>query len=519
MAVATGAIVANLYYAQPLLHQIAKSFSVGSAATSLVVTATQVGYAAGLVTVVPLGDLHPRRILVMVVFLVAAGGLVVCATAPSLWLFEVASAATGAASVAGQIMVPFAADLASPERRGRVVARVMTGLLLGILLARTLSGIVAQLAGWRAIYWLSAGMMVVFAFVLRAVLPPEQAERERVPYFQLVSSALRLLVDYPALRRRGWYGATCFAGFSVLWTSLAFVLSAPPYDYSNLVIGLFGLAGVAGVGAANVAGRLADGDRRRPATLVAAVLVAVSFALLAGGRRELALLVLGIVVLDAGVQGMQIVNQSVIYELVPAARSRVNSAYMTCYFAGGAIGSFATGFVYAAGGWGAVCGLGAGFGVLALAMTAFDKLWPAGSAARNRSDHLPAVSALGVTSPMPSGWAGLTPGLPQHERSSPDVGPGNPRRRADRRDGRPPPKGRRRDRRWPHRGGGRRRSGRTRDRRHGPDRVARVRRRALPRGRPGVLGRWPHPLFAARDDHHVRREHRLHHRPARGRQG
>ncbi|MGH8996665.1 MAG: MFS transporter, partial [Acidimicrobiales bacterium] len=163
---ATGVIVANLYYAQPLLHQIARAFSAGTASTSLVVTCTQLGYAASLLLVVPLGDLRPRRDLVVTAYGLAVVALVVCAVSPSLWVFEVASVATGCVSVAGQILVPFAADLAAPERRGRVVARLMTGLLVGILLARTLSGLVAQFAGWRAIYWLSAGLMVIFAVLL-----------------------------------------------------------------------------------------------------------------------------------------------------------------------------------------------------------------------------------------------------------------------------------------------------------------------------------------------------------------
>jgi predicted MFS family arabinose efflux permease len=375
MAVATGAIVANLYYAQPLLHGIARQFHAGATATSLIVTCTQAGYAAGLLLVVPLGDLHARRTLVVGVYGLAVAMLVVCAVAPALWVFEVASVGTGLASVGGQVMIPFAADLATSSRRGRVVARLMTGLLVGILLARTLSGIVAQFAGWRAIYWLSAGLMVVFAAVLRAALPGEDA-RPSVPYHRLVRSSLRLLVDEPALRRRAWYGAMVFAAFSVLWTCLAFLLAEPPYGYSNLVIGLFGLAGVGGVAAANAAGNLADASRAPLSTLVAAVLTTGSFGLLAAGRTSLGLLVVGIVVLDMGVNGMHITNQAVIYAVAPGARSRINSAYMTCYFVGGAVGSVAAGALFATQRWDGVCVLGGGFGLLALAMTVVDRLRP-----------------------------------------------------------------------------------------------------------------------------------------------
>jgi predicted MFS family arabinose efflux permease len=379
MAVATGAVVANLYYAQPLLNQVSRTLHVGSAGASTVVTATQVGYAAGLLLIVPLGDLRPRRSLVVLLFLLSAVALVACAIAPNLWLFEVGSVAAGGASVAGQVMVPFAADLAPEERRGRVVARIMTGLLLGILLARTVSGVVAELAGWRAIYWISAGVMVVFAVVLGRALPTE-GKRPHLSYPHLVGSSLRLLVDEPALRRRAWHGAMAFAAFSVLWTSIAFLLSAAPYHYSNLVIGLFGLVGVAGVAAANLAGKLADVNRTAVTTAVAGALLTLSFVVLGAGKTSVAALIVGIIVLDIGTQGMQITNQAVIYALRPEARSRINSVYMFCYFVGGAVGSVTAGIVYSADKWTGVCLLGGGFGVATLAMTLFDRIRPPGRA-------------------------------------------------------------------------------------------------------------------------------------------
>jgi predicted MFS family arabinose efflux permease len=376
IAVATGAVVANLYYAQPVLHQVAHDFHSSSGPASLIITCTQVGYAGGLLLVVPLGDLHPRRLLVVRIFSMAALALVGCALAPSLWVFGLASVAVGGASVAGQVMIPFAADLAPAERRGRVVARIMTGLLLGILLARTVSGLIAQLAGWRAIYWVSAALMVGFAFILWRALPDE-GPRPHQAYWSLVGTSLRLLVDEPVLRRRAWHGACAFAGFSVLWTTIAFLLSGSPYHYSNAVIGLFGLVGAAGILAANLAGKLADADRHMTSTLVAGVLLIGSFGLLWYGRTSLAALILGIVVLDVGTQGMQITNQAIIYALRPDARSRINSAYMVCYFIGGAAGSIAAGILYGARGWTGVCLLGAGFGLLTGAMTVYDKLRPA----------------------------------------------------------------------------------------------------------------------------------------------
>jgi predicted MFS family arabinose efflux permease len=389
IAVATGAVVANLYYAQPVLHQVARTFRSGPGPTSSIITATQIGYAAGLLLIVPLGDLHPRRALVTRLFLISTVALVGCALAPNIWLFGLASVAVGGASVAGQVMIPFAADLAPEERRGRVVARIMTGLLMGILLARTVSGLVAQAAGWRAIYWFSAALMIVFALILWRALPAE-GRRPHRSYPELVGGSLRLLATEPVLRRRAWHGACAFAAFSVLWTSLAFLLSASPYRYSNAVIGLFGLVGAGGIAAANLAGKLADSARATATTVGTGVLLAASFALLWAGRTSLAALIIGIVVLDIGTQGMQITNQAVIYALRPDARSRINSAYMVCYFLGGAVGSVSAGAVYGSHGWAGVCLLGAGFGVLTLAMSAYDRVRPAvGAQASTISSPLP----------------------------------------------------------------------------------------------------------------------------------
>jgi predicted MFS family arabinose efflux permease len=389
IAVATGAVVANLYYAQPVLHEVAGTFHQGAGATSTVITATQIGYAAGLLLIVPLGDLHPRRALVTRLFAVAAVALVACALAPTLWLFAGASVLVGAASVAGQVMIPFAADLAPEERRGRVVARIMTGLLTGILLARTVSGLVAQAWGWRAIYWLSAALMLVFMVVLWRALPSEGARPHR-RYAELVGSSLRLLVTEPVLRRRAWHGACAFAAFSVLWTTLAFLLSGSPYRYSNAVIGLFGLVGAGGIVAANLAGKLADSARITLTTVAAGILLAVSFALLWVGRTSLAALIAGIVVLDMGTQGMQITNQAVIYALRPDARSRINSAYMVCYFLGGAAGSLAAGALYATHGWAGVCVLGAGCGGATLALSAYERWRPVATRAARRTAATPA---------------------------------------------------------------------------------------------------------------------------------
>jgi predicted MFS family arabinose efflux permease len=366
MAVATGAIVANLYYLQPLLHEVQASFGVSSASASALITASQVGYAIGLALVLPLGDLVPRRWLVFAIFMLAGVAMALGAWVHAFGVFAAITLVVGLFSVGGQVMIPFAADLSSEERRGRTVARLMSGLLLGILLSRTVAGIIAQIAGWRSVYVVGATLMFLSALVLVRALPTEAA-RPHVPYPKLVSSAFGLLLELKELRRRAWLGAVAFAGFSVLWTTLAFQLSAPPFSYSQATIGLFGLAGAAGVLAANAAGSLADRNRHRLSTMLAAVLLVAAFVIMGLGGGSIFAITAGIVVLDVAVQGIQITNQSIIYALAPQSRSRINSAYMFCYFLGGAAGSLLGGLAYQHGGWRSSSALGVILGLLLLA--------------------------------------------------------------------------------------------------------------------------------------------------------
>ena len=365
MAIAIGIIVANLYYQQPLLHQISKNFHVGTARASLLMTFTQVGYAVGLAFVVPLGDVWPRRRLVVGIFVLAAVTMAVAAGMTSFTLLAVVTLVIGLSSVGGQVLIPLAADLAEPAQRGRVIARVMTGLLLGVLLSRTASGLVAQLAGWRTVYWSAAGLLAVMAVILHRVLPKEAA-RDHVPYRKLVVGVFSLFVTQRQLRHRAYLGAVIFASNNALWTTLSFLLAGAPFHYSNAVIGLFGLFGVAGVLAANAAGRQADRQRTHASTIACAMLMLLAFVILALGRNTVILLALGIVVLDTGMQGMQITNQSLIYGLLPNGRSRLNSAYMVSAFAGASIGSYLAGELYAHFGWYGDCWLGGALGVALL---------------------------------------------------------------------------------------------------------------------------------------------------------
>lgn len=360
--------MANGYYAQPLLAAIRHSFHTSAGETGLIVTASQIGYAAGLVFLLPLGDLLERRRLVVVMSLVTAAGLVGAAFSPVLPALFGAAAIVGANSVVAQVLVAFSASLAGDSERGRVVGTVMSGLLLGILLARTAAGYIAEASSWRVVFVVAAVLMALLAAVLRNQLPAHR-EPERLSYPAVLASVVALMRAERVLRRRSLYGSLSFAAFSVLWTSLAFLLSSTPYHYATGTIGLFGLAGVAGAAMAQVSGRLADRGHQAAVTVFTCFAMLVAFAIMGLGRDLVGVLVAGIVVLDLGCQGLHITNQSEIYRLAPNARSRVNSAYMTSYFIGGTLGSVGSALCYAAGGWGAVCALGAGLGAVAAALS------------------------------------------------------------------------------------------------------------------------------------------------------
>jgi predicted MFS family arabinose efflux permease len=366
MAVAAGAAVANIYYAQPLLSTIAHDFSISDGTAGLMVTASQVGYAAGLVLLVPLGDLLERRRLITRIMLVTVLALAATAASPSLTVLAAALMVVGLTSVVAQILVPMASLLAAEHERGRVVGHVMSGLLVGILVARTASGLIAQAGGWRLVFGVSAALMLVLCAVLRAALP-EVRPTSTLSYPALLRSVGQLVMEQPTLRVRMIYGVLGMGQFSVLWTTIAFLLSGSPYHYGDATIGLFGLVGLAGALAAQAAGRLADRGRQHRSTGSFFLIMVLSWGLIAAGSTSLGALIVGIAVLDLGIQGAQITNQSVIYGLAPSARSRLTTAYMTAVFISAAVSSALASTLYDADGWSAVTALGgafAGAGVL-----------------------------------------------------------------------------------------------------------------------------------------------------------
>lgn len=365
MSVATGLAVASNYYAQPLLDTIARALSLSASQAGFIVTAAQLSYAAGLLLLVPLGDMFERRRLIVVMTLLAAGGMVITASSQSLGMMILGTALTGLFSVVAQILVPLAATLAAPEKRGKVVGTIMSGLLLGILSARTVAGLLVSLGGWRTVFWVASVLMVIMALALWRGLPESQ-QKNHHNYPQLLASVFSLFARDALLRTRALLGCLTFANFSILWTSMAFLLAAPPFNFSEGIIGLFGLAGAAGALGARPAGGLADKGKAHLTTTVGLLLLLASWLAIAWGQISVLALIVGILVLDLTVQGVHITNQSVIYHVQPDARNRLTAGYMTSYFIGGAAGSLISAAAWQHAGWNGVCIAGASFALLNL---------------------------------------------------------------------------------------------------------------------------------------------------------
>jgi len=367
MALTCAVTVANLYYAQPLLHAIASGFHISQSSAGLIVTATQVGYAAGLLFIVPLGDVVRRRpvLVSMLVF----DAIVVGATAlsTSLQVFAALALLTGLASVVVQMLVPYAATLARETERSRVIGTLMGGLLVGILLSRTFAGVIGELANWRIVY-LVAGVLVLATAAMLFRAMPDHAPELSIGYRAQLRGVLEIARRSAILRWRSLAGGSAFAAFSAFWTTIAFLLAGPHYHFNELEIGVFALVGAAGALTSYAGGRAIDARPwlRWPATGVIFALLVASFVLIALGNDSIGMLIIGTLLMDACVQGAHIVNQSVIYELLPQARSRITTVYMTTYFVGGALGSAAGSQAYEQWGWTGACAAGACFGVLAL---------------------------------------------------------------------------------------------------------------------------------------------------------
>ncbi|MBC1236765.1 MFS transporter [Nostoc sp. 2RC] len=356
MAITSGAAAANMYYNQPLLAAIAQSLDASVQDTGLIPTLSQIGYALGNLLIVPLGDLLERRRLIVTMLTATALALGIAALSPNITWLIVASLLIGTTTIVPQITVPFAALLAPPQVRGKVVGTVMSGLLIGILLARTVSGFVGAEFGWRAMYWIASGFMLVLAIALFCLLPKSQPA-VIMSYQQLMHSMLKLLRE-PVLQKASLTGAMAFGSFSVFWSTLVFFLEQPPYNYGSDIAGLFGLIGVVGAAAAPMAGRLAD--KRSPRLAVAIGLIATAFSFLVFWLFGYQLwgLIVGVILLDLGVQVTTVSNQALIYSLPEEAHSRLNALFITFYFVGGALGSFLSTYGWNIWQWNGVCATG-----------------------------------------------------------------------------------------------------------------------------------------------------------------
>ena len=351
--------VANVYFAQPLLDSMAQSLGVASSMIGMVVTATQVGYALGLLFIVPLGDLLNRKRLVLTQVLLSALALAAIGAAQQWLALLSAMIMMGVLAVVVQVLVAYTATLATPSQRGQAVGTVTSGIVLGILLARFTSGVIADLAGWRAVYFASSGLMLTLAVVLWRAVPDIALPRHQDSYLALMGSLFKLFISEPTLRVRGLLALLIFAAFSVLWTAMVLPLSAPPLSLSHTAIGMFGLAGVAGALAARRAGRWADQGLGQRVTGISLGLLTLSWLPISFAETSLIALVGGVILLDFAVQAVHVTNQSIIFTARPDAQSRMVGAYMCFYSVGSALGAVAATQVYALWGWMAVSLLGA----------------------------------------------------------------------------------------------------------------------------------------------------------------
>jgi predicted MFS family arabinose efflux permease len=366
LTVAAGMVVANLYYSQPLVANIAHSCALSASQAGFLVSLTQLGYGFGLLLIVPLGDSLERRSLIVRLLLLEVVALLGTTFAPTVGWLAVACLVAGFLTVAPQIIIPFAASLASDEQRARIVGTVLSGILIGVLLARVVSGFVGAEWGWRAMYGIAAGLMLLLALVLWRVLP-KQPSSGGVSYPQLLASLWNIVRTEPALRSVCLFGGLTFAAFNVFWVTLAFFLRTPPYHFGSDIVGLFGIVGVVGALAAPQVGKLADWTGKPRITIgLGLSIVLLAFVVFWFFGYTLWGLIVGVILLDLGTQTNLISCQAIVQSLRPQARSRLNTIFMTTYFLGGAAGSMLGSYGWSLGRWGGICMIGMGLLLCAL---------------------------------------------------------------------------------------------------------------------------------------------------------
>ncbi|MDB5125130.1 MAG: putative arabinose efflux permease, family [Mucilaginibacter sp.] len=364
MTIATGLVVANIYYNQPLLEDIARTFHVTRTKAGQVSMLTQLGYAVGMFFLVPMADMVKRKRLMLIIFVFIVLSLVSTALAPGINIMIGASFILGAASIIPQLLIPMAAHLAKPHERGKKIGLIMSGLLIGILLSRTFSGFIGEYWGWHAVFFIAAGIMVVIWLLIWVFLPEVEPDYKG-NYKQLMASMTDLFKHEPALRLAALRGALCFACFSAFWTTIVFLLKQN-FDMGASVAGEFGLVGAFGAIAAGLMGRLSDKMDAYKLSAFTLFLILVSFVVFIFSGHSIAGLIVGVILLDMGVQATHISNQSIIFALKPEARNRINTIYMVSYFIGGSAGTLVASMIWKNYQWDGVCSIGIALSVIAL---------------------------------------------------------------------------------------------------------------------------------------------------------
>jgi len=365
MTIGSGLVVANIYYNQPLLGKMAATFQVSEAKIGIIATLTQIGYALGLLFIVPLGDMLHRKKLILVDFVLILLSLLLAAFSPSVYVLMAASLLIGITSVVPQLFIPLTAHLARPEARGKAVGTVVSGLLIGILLSRTISGVVGAHLGWRAMYVIAAGIMVLLWLALYFLLPEVKPEYKGT-YKSLMQSLIFFIKKEPLLRLAAVRGAFAFASFGAFWGTLVFLLEAPPFNAGSDLAGAFGLVGAVGALAAPLVGRASDKGLSKNLVTFMILLIISSYIIFGLFSTSLIGLIAGIILLDLGLQANHIANQTMVFSLNPQARNRLNTIYMFTYFLGGASGTFLATQVWQHWQWPGVVAVGLTFSILSL---------------------------------------------------------------------------------------------------------------------------------------------------------
>ena len=372
LAIVAGISVANLYYNQPLLNLMRADLGVSDFQANLIAMITQIGYALGLLFIVPLGDLYRRKKIILVNFLLLVFALLTMAMAENIYTVWAASLVTGVCSMIPQIFVPIASQYSRPEHKGRNVGVVISGLLTGILASRVVSGWVGELLGWREMYFIAAGLMCICAFVVLKVLPDIRPTFEG-RYSTLMKSLFHLLRDYPALRIYSIRSGLAFGAFLAMWSCLAFKMGNAPFYADSDVIGGLGLCGIAGALTASFVGKYVKRVGIRNFNFIGCSLILSAWASLYWGGNSYAGIIAGVLLIDIGMQCIQLSNQTSIFDIYPSASNRVNTIFMTTYFIGGSLGTFLAGSSWQTWGWSGVVGTGVILTIISLSITLYSK--------------------------------------------------------------------------------------------------------------------------------------------------